>query len=824
MVSTLGPKRSDSAPTLFYSYCHEDAKFRDQMEDCLALLRQRNQLNEWWDQKILPGRNIRPNVRMKMREADIIVFLLSRDFLASSECMCEWEYAKDLANDDEQLFRIPIIIRDCDWRTLLEKDDLMALPCDARPVDLYEHEDTAWREVGDGIVRVLEEIMASVSAKSDFLENIEKTVCISKTRLNIRDLFVFPRLQLDEVKKEGSSIGLKVLSSMDNLLESQKALIRGPEKSGKSTLAKFAYLSLLDSGEFPLLIEMRSIGPRPHANVVKRQFERQWNGSFAYWTKRPQKTLIVDDVERTDRFFEFLDYAESKFERVVLVTSDDQYAARFRGEKRVALYESMRIESLTFNQQEELIKKRVAKLDAGLADKDGFIDQVEATVDSVIVSARILPRYPFYVMAILQTFEDFMPSNVSVTSHGHCYHALIVASLMRAGVSNTDDEVNSCFNFVSRLAFAKYIHELGGTGQPLSVERFEREYARDYIIDNRLLQKLRDREFGLLTEDGKFRSEFIYHYFLGKYLAENLKSGAPILNRMCDESYEETNFLTILFAIHHAKDDGIINEIAYRSMDELNAIESAKLTPDETKRFRRTIRLLSRNILSGSSVDEGRKKEREGRQRLADKEKERNDGEPEDDVGKSILKILKNNKILSQVLRNRYGMMTIPDIEDVVEVICEGGLRLVNALLKDEDEIADLARYISSKHPEWDFDEVKRALELWAFVWTVGNVSLVVDCVNVPRIRRVVQSVVDRNDTPAYDVIGYINDLSCAHELTHREMKKLEVLLDKHGDEFVRMVVSAFTQHYMNTHRNRVSVEQSVCALLGIEYRHRFRK
>ena len=87
---------------------------------------------------------------------------------------------------------------------------------------------------------------------------------------------------------------------------------------------------------------------------------------------------------------------------------------------------------------------------------DGLVDRAEKHVNSVIISDKVVPRYPFYVLSILQTYEAYMPSNLSVTSYGHCYYVLIFASLVRAGISRTDDAINACFNFAEHLAYDIY--------------------------------------------------------------------------------------------------------------------------------------------------------------------------------------------------------------------------------------------------------------------------------------------------------------------------------------------------------------------------------
>ena len=61
------------------------------MERSLGLLRREGLLQEWHDRMILPGSNISKEIEEKLGKADIIVFLLSQNFIDSDACMGEWE-------------------------------------------------------------------------------------------------------------------------------------------------------------------------------------------------------------------------------------------------------------------------------------------------------------------------------------------------------------------------------------------------------------------------------------------------------------------------------------------------------------------------------------------------------------------------------------------------------------------------------------------------------------------------------------------------------------------------------------------------------------
>ena len=104
------------------------------------------------------------------------------------------------------------------------------------------------------------------------------------------------------------------------------------------------------------------------------------------------------------------------------------------------------------------------------------------------------------------------------------------------------------------------------------------------------------------------------------------------------------------------------------------------------------------------------------------------------------------------------------------------------------------------------------------------NIERIVDAVGHRDIRPVVADVIERKQTPAYDIIGYFGLLDGADELTETIKSELDALWGRHDDPFVRRVLSMRTQFYMNTHRSNTRVEQQICSLLGIQYKDRLRR
>ena len=803
---------------LVYSYSHQDEHHRQSMEKSLSLLERENLLLQWSDHKILPGVGISAKFLKEIQQADIVVFLLSPDFIASNACMNEWKLASDLVSQGQRLFRVPVIVRDCAWKDLLGEDDIKALPKDAIPVSQRDNQDATWLEVYEGIKSVVKEVLATFSPKEEFLNEIEATEFFSKEHIRLQELFVFPRLTRFDEKDDYGASHDSTMKNEDELLGINHALVHGQEKSGKTALARNLCLKLIEYHRPVLLLDLNQKPGGVADSLLRKTFQEQFHGDFSLWWRQTGKTLIVDNMNAAARSMDFIEHAKDWFDRIIVTMSSDIYYSFFRDDRRVIDFQEVSIEPLGHEQQECLIRKRLELIDGQQEITDGFVDRVEGQVNSVIISDKIVPRFPFYVLSILQTYEEYMPSNLSVTSYGHCYYMLIVGSLIRAGISKTDDEVGSCFNLTEHLAFQTYLHREIDNAEPFDFQAFLAGYKERFIIKSSTINRLMHPTFGVIDHQGVFRKEFMYYFFLGRFLAKNTVEGEPVVGKMCENSHREDNFLCLLFTIHHAQDNSIINDILLRTMCTLDSVTPAVLNKEETRRFRSTIEQLPDSILSTSSVEEERKRVREKRGSLSDADPEATEVTLDENPVNDIYRILKNNKIMGQILRNHYGTLEKSKVEEIINTIADSGLRLINVALYNEEDIARQAVVIKELHEDWNVSKIKQFLERVSFLWTLINLGLVVEAINIPEIRGAVKSVVQETSTPAYDLIGYFSQLAGVDVLDETERNELNRLLKKHDDMFIKRILSLQTQAYMNTHRSPAQIEQSICSLLNIKY------
>lgn len=145
---------------LFCSYAHEDEEMRSALRTHLAPLRNEKLLVDWSDRDITPGADWDTEISARLSTSNIVLVLVSADFLASS-----YAYGRELRralelNDSGVLRVVPVILRPCVW-TILPIAKLHALPEEARPVSTWDDRDSAYVSVVEGIARVARELSAA---------------------------------------------------------------------------------------------------------------------------------------------------------------------------------------------------------------------------------------------------------------------------------------------------------------------------------------------------------------------------------------------------------------------------------------------------------------------------------------------------------------------------------------------------------------------------------------------------------------------------------------------------------------------------------------
>jgi hypothetical protein len=144
------PLREALLAILFFSYSHKDEALRDQLETHLSMLQRQGFIEAWHDRRILAGAPLDDIIDAQLERAEIVLLLVSSDFLASDYC-----YAREMQRALERHRQgtcvvVPVILRPCDWHDA-PFAGLMALPTDGKPVTQWANIDEAFLSIVKGI-------------------------------------------------------------------------------------------------------------------------------------------------------------------------------------------------------------------------------------------------------------------------------------------------------------------------------------------------------------------------------------------------------------------------------------------------------------------------------------------------------------------------------------------------------------------------------------------------------------------------------------------------------------------------------------------------
>ncbi len=143
--------------TVFFSYSHKDEKLRDRLAANLAILQRKGLIKSWHDREISAGTEWKKAIDNNLNTADIILLLISADFINSDYCW-DVEMKRAIARHEAGEARvIPIILQPVNLSdTPFGK--LQALPQGARPVTKYRNYEHAFYDIVQGIRKTAEEI------------------------------------------------------------------------------------------------------------------------------------------------------------------------------------------------------------------------------------------------------------------------------------------------------------------------------------------------------------------------------------------------------------------------------------------------------------------------------------------------------------------------------------------------------------------------------------------------------------------------------------------------------------------------------------------
>ncbi len=228
--------------TLFFSYSHVDEDLRDQLEIHLWGLRRQGLIDSWHDRRIVAGDEFGAAIDGHIDTADVILLLVSPDFIASNYCY-EREMKRALERHQRGDARvIPVILRPSDWHDL-PFGKLLATPKDGRPITKWPNLDEAFQDVVSAIKGALKPLAQGAKPSPTRVPDARNTTSsepIRSSNLGIKKQF--SDLDKDRFRHDGFEYIAKFFeNSLEELVRRNPGLQQGFRRIDANRFTAAAY-------------------------------------------------------------------------------------------------------------------------------------------------------------------------------------------------------------------------------------------------------------------------------------------------------------------------------------------------------------------------------------------------------------------------------------------------------------------------------------------------------------------------------------------------------------------------------------------------------
>lgn len=215
---------------IFFAYSREDSILRERLDKHLSGLKRKKYINTWFDGKIEPGKEWEKEIDANLSKADIILLLISADFIASDYCY-DIEMKKAISRHERgDAVIIPIILNPCDWSDL-PFSKIQGLPQNGKPITSthWENSEIAFDEVARSIKEIVENLLTTKNKHLKAINEVlyEKDNELKITLLQLEDYSFEQELvreSIQDLKREKKNLEEKISALKESSEDLEKSL------------------------------------------------------------------------------------------------------------------------------------------------------------------------------------------------------------------------------------------------------------------------------------------------------------------------------------------------------------------------------------------------------------------------------------------------------------------------------------------------------------------------------------------------------------------------------------------------------------------------
>lgn len=708
------------------------------------------------------------------------------------------------------------------------------------------------------IIRLYSNYQPQITLRESFADFLNKTnIPLSKnddTNIYLDDIYVYPKLEPlnSNPQKMSNFQDSSILQKVD--IANYKYIIEGGEQAGKTSLCKMLYKYFVSVGYLPLYITGDKIKKVDYNKLIKDSFDQQYDSDSSLvgfqkflQSNKKNKVILIDnlghsklEVSEQDKFINNLSLEYPN----IIITVNDTYGIENLIKEKAELKDFTQFKIMEFGHllRNQLIEKWKRIGEESNFDEQQILEYVDNTYRKIndILGINLMPAYPAYILILLQTLENYSSHDLDKTSYGHCYETLINMRLAQNNIKH--DNLDSYFNFITELAF--YMYSNNATNMLRSDIDNYKENSYSFIIDNNVVDDLITS--GILTVDSlnsvSFKYKYIYYYFVARYLAQkNNDECKSIIANLCENIHINKNANILIFLTHHIKNYKLLDEILLSSMLIFDEVKEAHLRSEEIE----FMKILSESVSKMFLENKDPKRERERRLERKDRDhKSSNHNEKleeifdnnssferelkknnhsEDKFFIDINKSLKSIEVIGQIAKNRFGSIEQPKLLELIEEVCNTGLRTLNYFLdvfRSEETKDELYKIASEELKDIEDNVIKtreKIHQLFAFFgYFICHffIHKIAHSTGIKQLEPCFKKLAIKHETPAYELIHFIIQTRYAKSISTDRLK--ELMKKYHKNILVKDILIKVVVDYIYMNKVNYADKQKISEIIEI--------
>ena len=201
---------NDILLNVFFAYSRKDTILRERLDVHLSALKRKDFIDTWYDGQIDAGKEWEMEINNNLSKADIILLLISADFIASDYCF-KVEMKKAITRHERgDAVVIPILLKPCDWKDL-PFSKIQALPQNGKHITSkhWKDDDHALTEIAQSVRGIVEKLRKNKQQQfhsvTELLKEKESLLLKTMTLLEEKEFEI-------EIKDEDISLKRKELN------------------------------------------------------------------------------------------------------------------------------------------------------------------------------------------------------------------------------------------------------------------------------------------------------------------------------------------------------------------------------------------------------------------------------------------------------------------------------------------------------------------------------------------------------------------------------------------------------------------------------------